>query len=173
VPRSPEYDPPEHEGPIFGLMPIPKPSPKTAQINRRKPRLELLAIAADAVAEFDLRMPWQFMTRWCTPGFLAVVESSIASGLFFEPVCSFQVTYATDLLAIESMRQWQFSALRGFVALLIMRWMKNRRQVRRAWSVEMQRRVLPTARLNLHVGNPTPIHALRPETLTAGAKARP
>jgi K+-sensing histidine kinase KdpD len=40
-----------------------------------------------------------------TPGFLAVVESSIASGLFFEPVYSFRVTYAIDLLAIEvSMR---------------------------------------------------------------------
>jgi PAS domain S-box-containing protein len=36
-----------------------------------------------------------------TPGFLAVVESSIACGLFFEPVYSFQVTYAIDLLAIE------------------------------------------------------------------------
>ncbi len=32
-----------------------------------------------------------------TPGFLAVVESSIACGLFFQPICSLRVTYAIDL----------------------------------------------------------------------------
>jgi PAS domain S-box-containing protein len=36
-----------------------------------------------------------------TPGFLAAVETSIACGLFFEPVASFRVTYAIDLAAIE------------------------------------------------------------------------
>src|SRR5258708_3414556 len=34
-------------------------------------------------------------------GFFAVAESAIASALFFEPVYSFGVTHAVDLLAIE------------------------------------------------------------------------
>jgi K+-sensing histidine kinase KdpD len=36
-----------------------------------------------------------------TPGFLAVIGSSLASLLFFEPIYSFSVTHAVDLLSIE------------------------------------------------------------------------
>src|SRR5260370_9122556 len=76
-----------------------------------------------------------------TAGFVAVAETSIASLLFYDPAYSLKVTHTVDLLAIEIYAIVAALTVEAFVASLIVRWQKNRRQFQRAWR---RRRVLST-----------------------------
>ena len=81
-----------------------------------------------------------------TAGFVSVAETSIASLLFYDPIYSLKVTHTVDLLAIQIYAVVAALSVEAFVALLILRWPKNRRQFQREWR---QRRVLPLKRSNL------------------------
>jgi hypothetical protein len=81
-----------------------------------------------------------------TPGFLAVVKQHRAilrTGLLI------RMTYAIDLLAIEVYAGGAALSVEAF-RLVVVRWLKNRRLVRRPASPGKRRCVLPALRPNLH-----------------------
>ena len=82
-------------------------------------------------------------------GFVAVAETSILAMVYHEPVYSLKLTHTIDLLAIEIYAVVAALSVEAFSASLIVRWPKNRRQIRHASSARTRRRVLPTARSNL------------------------